>query len=330
MVLGGSGASIEEFKAAWWNRNTQKKEQYEKDAARPRLGRSSRGGINEYDGEGQRTLHAPGLPLLLGATAVLTDTVSHEADLQRRWNWFEELLRGRDPGIRLASDASSRWQVTQRLGALLAGMTSSPVVWRATFRALEPLRRRAQFAIRYDDDSHQDSEDVLLVYVGLHASAYAAGSPRDMNRRDGHDLFWSCYDAARRLWLTAAIDAGNHKRELVAACFAFLPAVFGADLGAALARALRPIANDSWLLCRACCYLRKSGVAPDGLELLLRANGVNLKAALSDARDWSTAVANADEFPVAFVDLAADLGRKADDPGPPAGSAQPVRTPPTG
>ncbi|MFS8069739.1 MAG: hypothetical protein ACMG6S_25515, partial [Byssovorax sp.] len=221
---------------------------------------------------------------------------------------------GRDPGLDLALSDAGRGEITKRLGAVLAKLPDPAATWRSAYRALEPQRRRNQYAI----SSYEDVESVLLVHIGLYGCARAVEVAGDTETRARMgELFWSLYDAARRLWLTAAMDIGDRKRNLVAVCFAFLPALFGETLGNALARALRPVGNDPWLLARACSYLRLNGVEAEQLARFVAGAGFDLEATLRDAREWSMLTEQKDEFPHDFQELADALGYSLDAPAPP-------------
>lgn len=321
-ALASAGATVDEAHRSWQDHEALKRREDEAEAAKPRLHASRR--REKIDaGEGRRHLHAKGLPFLLGALAIQAHTSSPAAMDGGLWSWFEELLVGRDPGLDWALLDTVIDQVTPALGALLAKLPDPAEAWRAAYRALEPQRRQAQFGFRYEGDGYQDRESLLLIYVGLQACAH-----RIEHSSQGHEsawvreVFWDLYAAARRLWLTAAADIGARKRNAVAACFAFMPAIFGDGFGRALPSALRAVSRDPWLFCRACSYMLRNGVAPEQLMPLASAAGLDLAAALRDAHEWSSITGQKDEFPSDFKDLAEAIGCTPSAPAPPEEPAE--------
>lgn len=303
-----SGVSAEQAQEAWRRREADARREHEAQAARPVLRGATERRVDERLGEGRRSLHAQGFPWLLGALAILEQGTAAPADVEWIWSWFQELLVGRDPGLRLTEGGETREEAVRRVGALLAQLPDPAARWHTAWRLLEPQRRRGQFGVRYGGDSHFDRESVFLVQVGLQACAARVELlPANESRAPMHDLFWSLYAAARRLWLTSAMDIGERRRELVAVCFAFVPEIFGDGCGDALVRAFQPIANDPWLLARACSYLRLNGVAPDRLKLFVARAGVDLDAALLEAHEWAALIGQKGESPSTFKQLAEEL-----------------------
>lgn len=318
-ALATAGVSVGQLRSSWKKLDDERRSS--ENAATPEMQRlhgASRRGIDQRQGEGGRTLYAEGFPLLLGAAAILSQTPPPATEVERLWSWFEELLAGRDPGLRIATRESVLGEASKRLGAVLAMLSDPAAVWRPAYEKLEPQRRRGQFEFRYRGDGPFDQESLLLVYVGLYGCASGIDElGANESRHPRQDFFWSLYDSARRLWLTAATDNGEHKRNLVAACFAFLPELFGDALDVAVERALRAIGNDPWLVARACSYLRLNGVVPERLEQMVNQAGLDLEAALRDAHEWAAASGQKDEFPHDFQELASALAYDIESEAPP-------------
>jgi hypothetical protein len=277
--------------------------------------------IAEDQGEGARMLRGEGLPLLLGAAVMLGSDPMSSAEVEAFWRWFEELLVGRDPGLSLVQHGSSIVNVPQRFGFLLSRAPDPGALFRATYTKLEPQRRRALFAYRYEDYDH-DLGSVLLLRVGINAAANWGGQePGDPAQ--ARELFWWLYEAARRLWLTARDDLDRKKQELIPVSFAFMTILFPESLGEALRRAVPPIANDAWVLSGAGWCLWRNGVTPERLVALMREAGADIESALRDAHQWgkltaarstpSLAGQENHEFPASFDALARALGISVDE-----------------
>lgn len=312
VVLAQAGIGVTELQAAWeaWERRD---EQQAKAAAREprRLARGRTGKKPERWGEGRRTLHADGLPILVGAADILTELPPAAELAAELWRWFERLLVGRDPGLGLVEHGSSSSLVPNLLGAMLARVPHPAEAWRSTYKKLEPQRRRLLYGRRYDD-LDVDLGSRLLITVALAGCGHAMRSATDPAGQHAiHGWFWAVFDAAQRLRLTCRFDLNDARRNLVARCFAFMPALFGDHhLDEALRRAVPLIATDPPLLALASWLLWKNGVAPERLEPLLVRAGVNLRAALRDANEERDA-------PVELQELAQALGVALDTPSEP-------------
>src|SRR5262249_29131972 len=76
-ALADTGVSVEEARSAWQKSDLSKQQEDKAEEAKPRLrGASKRRKISEHQGEGSRSLHADGLPFLLGALAIQAHTSS--------------------------------------------------------------------------------------------------------------------------------------------------------------------------------------------------------------------------------------------------------------
>lgn len=125
------------------------------------------------------------------------------------------------------------------------------------------------------------------------------------------DLFLAIYASVRRLWLTALHGFDETKKNLVPLCFAFMPALFGTELNAALAKTIPPIANHPRMLADACWFLWKNGVEPTRLTRLVRDAGGDLEESLRDLKQWSYLVTSKQreiEFTPDLQQLAEALG----------------------
>jgi hypothetical protein len=179
-----------------------------------------------------------------------------------------------------------------------------------TYRKLEPNRRRAAYAHRYveDDDHHLDSVLVLRIALAVAVGWRAVLAQRELSITPAVDLFYWAYEQARRLWLTAVLDVSDTTRHLVTTAFAFMPAIFGEELGPALKVAIPPIASDSRMLAEACASLRRNNVDHTTIRELVATAGADLPAALVDAHRWSTLTDLPNEFPEGLPELAKELG----------------------
>ena len=101
-------------------------------------------------------------------------------------------------------------------------------------------------------------------------------------------MFFSIYEATRRLWLTSVDDLERRKEHLLVLCFAFIPTLFGDEIEDALKHTVPPIAGDSSMLSAAGWSLWKNGVPAERLVSMLHAAGADIVAALSDAHQWGT------------------------------------------
>lgn len=253
-------------------------------------------------GEGARSLHGEGLPALLGAAMALGE--HGQADVPSDvWQWFEELLVGRDEGLRLCNDGSAADEVGKSLALLLVRLPAGVELLRSTYTKLEPQRRRSLYPMRYEG-TEDDAESLLALRVGLHLSVFLRHSAHDLQARASELWFWT-YAAARRLWLTSRRDIGGEKERFVTACFAAMPLVFGDDLGAALRAAVPWIAGDEGMVGDAAALLRRNGVDMGRLVRLMRDAGVELGTVLSDARSWAELAGS--EFPSHLNELALEL-----------------------
>ncbi|WP_437527292.1 ATP-binding protein [Sorangium sp. So ce726] len=255
-------------------------------------------------GEGCRQLGYEAFPLLYGSARVLDAAGAPHEELERYWAWLVEILDGRAPGLSTAAIWSHRPQAVQPLARLLARLPAPATAWRTAYARLEPQRRRSQFLVRYEDHD-SDEPSLVLVRIGLYACAFlraveAAAQPGE----DVNAFFWTVYDAVRRLWLTAAVDPSDSRKELVATCFAFMPTVFGDALKDALKRAAPPIATEPWLVCLAAHHLTQNGVEPRRVAEFLAAAGADLVCGLQEVFTWASLTGVKDDFLPAFKTLA--------------------------
>jgi hypothetical protein len=304
-----ASTGVAEVREAWRTAATLAHELEEADAKRIRVRpRSARKKTSEREGEGARTLYGDGLPFLYAAAALLGDAVAAEREIATLWTWFEELLEGRDPGLSLVTHGASLTDVPQRIGFLLSRLPDPDVRLKSAYAKLEPMRRRALFAHRYEE-LYADLESVVLLRVGLNAAANWLDRVRVGEHAEAaRALFFWIFARARRLWLTAVLDTGDTKRSLVSLCFAFMPHLFGDALGEALQRTIPPIANDPRVLTEACTNLRINRLDPERLSALIADAGADLRGALRDAHQWSELTGRKESFPEHLQNLAAELG----------------------
>lgn len=268
---------------------------------------------SDSSGEGARTLCGEGFPYLLATAMLFGDTPQPGQNIEPLWSLFEEMLVGRDPGLSLVKHGESLQNVPQRLGFLLSLTDNPGHLFSSTYKKLEPHRRRAQFAYRYEE-YEQDLESEVLIRVGLNAAAnWAARAQSERQREDARRMFMGIYDAARRLWLTAVMDTDNSKGGLVVLCFAFVKFVHGDSLGSALQVMIPPIANNLRMTCDAAWLLWKNGIAMEALPELFRNTGVDLCATLRDMRQWTELASLPNGFPGSLNELVSALGIESGD-----------------
>jgi hypothetical protein len=208
----------------------------------------------------------------------------------------------------LITHGNSLAEVPQRFGVLLSRLPSPDARLHATYAKLEPQRRRALFAFRYNEIPN-DLESVVLLRVGLNVAINWLDRVKVGEQADAaRNLFFWIYEAARRLWLTTVLDTENTKKQLVIDCFAFMPFLFGEEIGDALKKAIPPIAGDARLLVEACENLRRNGVEAANLPALITEAGADLIAALHDAHQWSELTGRKEDFPEHLQKLASELG----------------------
>lgn len=306
-VLRDAGIRVAQVREVWLAAEKVAIEKKAQDAKRRRVGRRSSKSELGDEAEGARSLHAEGLPLLLGAAVLLGNTPESPTELETFWSWFDELLDGRDPGLSLITHGRSLGEVPQRFGFLISRLPNPADRLRKTYEKLEPQRRRALYGHRYDDH-HEDLESIVLLRVAFNAATNwqdrVKGTPEVEAARE---FFFWIYEAARRLWLTAYIDAQHHKENLVTVCFAAMPFLFGDTLGDALKRALPPIANDARMLTEACAYLQLNGISATNLPKLVAQAGADLVAAIEDVFQWSQLTGRKEDFPPHLQQLAIDM-----------------------
>jgi hypothetical protein len=311
-ALGAAGADVARLRASWLtaqNLALEKERLAEKvDHVRPFTQSAARPAA----GEGARTLRGEGLPYLVGAASVIASVGSPApaSEIDALWLWFDELVRGRDPGLSLVHSGTSLTDVASLLGSL-ACRTSDPArVVRDTYQALEGSRRRAFYPLRYPEDVDRYVESVIVLRIALVVAACwrallaEAGSPTT----PALDLFYWTFAQARRLWLTTVIDGQESTRQLVSASFCFIPAVFGDAVGDAVGAMIPTIANDTRMLGDACAHLRNNNVEPETIRQLVAAAGADLPAALREAYDWATLTSQPNKFPAHLVKLANEFG----------------------
>lgn len=305
-ALRAAGVTVAQVHDGWREAEQRAITKAEEDAKRNRVRRRPSGKIGERAGEGARSLHANGLPFLFGAAVLLGNAPTSQVELASFWGWLEELLIGRDPGLSLITHGNSLSDVPQRFGFLLSRLDKPGERLRATYKKLEPQRRRALFAHRYEG-IHLDLESVVLLRIGLNGATNWLD--HDNAQADAaRALFSWIYDEARRLWLTAVLDVQETKKQLVPACFAFMPFLFGDGLGAALRQALRPIASDPRMLADAGAMVTLNRVLPGDVTAFFRETGVDLEAALRDVKQWSDLTGREEDFPEHLQKLAEKLG----------------------
>lgn len=231
-------------------------------------------------GEGGRSLRADCVPHLLSALALLRGETPG-TDLQATWAWFGECLHRRAPDLERLDDSNAADTLRRQLGALLGRLSSPLESFAETYRKLEPQRRRAEHGYRYREFRGNEESKLCLV-AGLFAAETLA---REAHRVDSAKaLFFMVYAHARRLWLT---KGGNDDPErLVAACFAFVHAIFGETLASVLPNLVRPIASEPGLCLAAAANAWVNGVPVDALIALFDRAGVDLIVAAAEEREW--------------------------------------------
>jgi hypothetical protein len=262
----------------------------------------------QREGEGARTLHADGLPLLVSAACLIETSGTVSRDVELFWGWFEELLKGRDPALEQAPDGAPLLAAAQLFGALVAKAGAPGERIRATYARLEPQRRRCLYASHYQELVYQNVESIFLLRVGLYALTHWVAQTRSSGERDrDREYFFEIYEASCRLWLTATNDRQGQRRRLVTACFAYLP-LLSERLDIALKRTLPRVATNPLSLAEACANLRLNGVDVLSLPPLVADAGFDLVAALRDAHRWSALTGDEAAFPKHLQDLAGELG----------------------
>lgn len=277
-------------------------------------------GTSDREGEGRRTLYGQGLPYLSGAAILIGDESASHDEIAGFAAWFKELLVGRDPGLGLVRLPAGAAELPRQLGVMLSRHPNAVGMLRDIYKTLEPQRRRASFGVHYQyiDDVESD----FALRVGL----YMAVSLREHGKAgEPVAVFSWIYERARHLWLTAALDIGDSRRQLVAACFAFMPLLFGEALPDALKQTIPPIASDPRMLADACQNLRLNGVEPQRLLALIKAAGADLESALRDVRQWSQLTGHPEQLPEHLQKLAADLGIDLSRPALPPDSERTAR-----
>ena len=286
-VLVAAGVGTSEVRDAWQRAEEIAREKERRATASRMVGRVDESKRNKHEGEGARRLYGRGMPYLWGAALMLGDEPASEESVGQIWSWFEELLEGRDPGLSLVNRGDANVEASRRLGFLLSRVSRPADLFHRTYNALEPQRRRTQKSSRYGYDDH-DLESTLLLRVGLHAVVnWHDRTKKTQSTEDPYVLFLQIYALARRLWLTSPSRYDETKKGLVPLCFAFMPALFGEQLGAALQRTIPPIANHARMLVDACWFLWKNGVEPTRLVSLIGEAGGDLEEALRDVKQWS-------------------------------------------
>lgn len=306
-VLREAGIRVGQVREVWLAAEKLAEEKKKRDAKRRRVGRRSSKSANGDDAEGASSLHAEGLPLLLGAAFLLGDTPESESEIEAFWSWFDELLDRRDPGLSLITHGRSIGDVPQRFGFLVSRLSCPADRIRATYQKLEPQRRRALYGHRYEE-IHEDLESVVLLRVAMNAATNWYDRLKGTDAADAaRVLFFWMYEAARRLWLTAYLDTQRQKENLVTVCFAAMPILFGEEIGSALKRALPPIANDARMLAEACAYMQVNGISAPKIRTRVSDAGADLIGALEDIHQWSQLTGRKEDFPEHLQLLATDL-----------------------
>lgn len=307
-ALGRGSLGVVQVRAAWTAAEERARATEEDAANRTSVRRHSAKRKNDAEGEGARSLRAEGLPFLHGAAVMLGDAATASSpDLTLFWSWLEDLLVGRDPGLSLIHHGTSLSELPQHFGFLLSRLPNPDALFRATYAKLEPQRRRALFGHKYDEIYH-DLESVFLLRVGLNAAVNWFSRVKEGEKADApRELFFWIEEAARRMWLTAVLDTGETKRQLVIACYAFMPFLFGERLDEALKRTIPCIANDARVLTEACASLRLNGVEAEQLCALAKDAGADLPAALRDLLQWWQLTGRAENFPEHVKKLATEL-----------------------
>lgn len=311
-ALVAEGLSTADVREAWTRTAEIAKEKEQAAAARRIVRHVNARRRGKHKGEGARKLHGRGMSYLLGAALMLdsasqSENVASQSENERLWAWFADLLEARDPGLRLVEHGPANIEAAQRIGLLLSRSICPAELFHKTYDRLEPQRRRAQHPSYYGYDDH-DLETTFLLRVGLYAGEFwvkTADEPEAPRQ-----LLIDIYAFTRRLWLTAAHDFDNTKRDLVPLCFAFMPALFGDQLRTALAKAIPPISNHPKMLARACWLLWNNGVEATTLARLVRESGGNLEEALRDVKQWADLLTSKQreiEFPPDLQQLAEAL-----------------------
>src|SRR5262249_28848297 len=148
---------------------------------------------------------------LVGAAVMLGDDPKSLEEIRQFWQWFAELLIGRDPGLSFANYEATRVDLCRDFGVLLSRLDEPAAFFRQLYVALEPQRRRAQFRYRYDDyDS--DIGSIFLLRIGLFAALSCFENAQAPHEREvAREWFWWLYEAARRVWLVAVYDYEHEK-----------------------------------------------------------------------------------------------------------------------
>lgn len=220
----------------------------------------------DAEGEGARSLHAVGLPLLLGASELteVRRTTAENLPAQRQseqdllWSWLLDLLQGHDLGLVIIApeprvDKSGLWfqWAYNKLAFILEGRAD---VWQAIeqgIRVLEPQRRR----LRFHQPSLWHTWKVGGTEILCRAGQYLCA--RRISAEHGvpcevRALFLRIFASLHQLYLTAPLARWHVRsetiREILTDSFAFAPSIFKEDLFKALEVMVPVISEDARLV----------------------------------------------------------------------------------
>jgi len=256
-------------------------------------------------GEADRIRVSPALPVWIAAFArVYANEPPIPAELDELWSLLKMVLASRDPGLRLIrNDEHHSIRAIEWMAHVLVNAGNAIERWNDAFCALEPQRRRAQFAFRYGQyDEHEPSW--LLLRVGLQ-SCIRIPSERQAEREG---LFFAVELATRRLWLTCRQEIQLDWRMLYARCIATASTVFGAGTEGVLALLWKRVATSRWVVCASATLLLEQGMPVELLQNAANLAGVDLCLTLEEQGDWASH-GNEVEHPPGFGKLLEALRR---------------------
>lgn len=307
-ALRKQGVDLSKAKDTWkaFENRVEKEKKAEADEQSPKPVQPRETRVSAYCGEGARTLYGKGWSYLITSLSLLPEKPSQD-ELELVVNWLEELLSGRDPEVELLPFREGKGDSQRRLGRLFSLLPNPDERLRSIYKNLESQRRRGLFYSRYQGPS--DLESALLLCIGLHAARYWAARLREggESAEPAQKLFSWIYEQARRLWLTCSVDAFEIKRNLVSACFAFMPMIWGQSIESVLKCSIPPIANDPLMLVNAYMNLWRNEVGPAELMRSASQSDLNLEAALRDFAIWQVS-GKGESLSVEFKRFADELG----------------------
>lgn len=245
-------------------------------------------------GEGGVTLKTVGFPLWLTALGLERERGDSPLPVpirERLWTWLVELLKGGDAGLRLldllAAQEPEEWLVwaQQQLAWLWSEQEDPTAALRDVYVQLEPQRRRALYRSDY---SREAKGSELLLRLAQHCAEILAQTRGEGAL--GGTLFMDAFRWLHQLYLrqTPSRTVARYEvlRQLMAESFAFLPAIYRAELRPVLEVMLPLIADDAWVVTRAAAGLERNGVARESIVQLFTEFGVDLQAAAEEVQQW--------------------------------------------